>query len=81
MDREQEKKSNPLIIKEKPYYTDEELELYYRIAIDESLKQGKPELAEHFQILLDYLLKKDKSAKDELFQMIMNHNKTKTEEQ
>ena len=79
MDREQEKKKNPLIFREKPYYTDEEQELYYRIAIDESLKHGKPELAAHFQILLDYL-KRDKSAEDEPFNMIMNHNKPKTKE-
>lgn len=60
MDGEHEKKSNPLIFREKPYYTDEEQSLYYRIAIDESLKQGKPELAAHFQILLD-CLKRDKT--------------------
>ena len=64
-------KENVLIFKEKPYYTDEELRLYYQIAIDESLKQGNEELAAHYKILLDYLDKKDKPD-DELFNKIMD---------
>lgn len=53
-----EKKDNPLIFKEKPYYTDEEQELYYKIAIDECLKQGNTGLAAHYQILLNMFQKK-----------------------
>ena len=58
MDKKSEKKENVLVFKEKPYYTDEEQELYYKIAIDESLKQGHPELAAHYRILLDMLKKR-----------------------
>ena len=57
MDKKSEKMKNVLVFREKPYYTDEEQELYYKIAIDESLKQGHPELAAHYQILLDYAQK------------------------
>ena len=55
MDKKTEKCEDVLVFREKPYYTDKELELYYRIAIDESLKQGHPELAAHYRILLDLL--------------------------
>ena len=51
---------NILVFKEKPYYTNKELELYYRIAIDEFQKSGHPEMAAHYQILLNMLLNKDK---------------------
>ena len=65
---------NPLVFKEKPYYTDEELELYYRIAIDEFQKAGHPEMAAHYQILLNMLLNKDKEL-DPLTQKIVEYNK------
>ena len=58
MDKKSEKKENVLVFREKPYFTDKEQELYYKIAIDESLKQGHPELAAHYQILLDLLKKR-----------------------
>ena len=67
---------NILIHKEKPYYTDDELRLYYQIAIDESLKQGNESMAAHYKILLDYLDNKDNND-NELYEMIINHNKNK----
>ena len=63
-------KDNILINEEKPYYTEEEMKLYYAIAIDEARKQGNDGLAEHYQILLDYL-NRDKTN-DELSNMIAN---------
>ena len=73
MDNTDNENENPLIFREKPYYTDEELELYYRIAIDECLKQGRPDLAAHYKLLLDMFLKtKDTSKK--LFDLIVNKN-------
>ena len=69
-------KENILIYKEKPYYTDEELRLYYQIAIDESLKQGNESMAAHYKILLDQLDNKSETD-DKLFNMIMEHNKNK----
>ena len=71
MEKEQEK---ILEYKEKAYYTDEELRLYYQIAIDESLKQGNEAMAEHYKMLLDYLNSKDKNK---LSDMIIKHNKNK----
>lgn len=50
---------NPLIFREKPYYTDTELELYYRIAIDQFMKEGHPEMAAHYRTLLRMLLNKN----------------------
>ncbi len=47
MKNKSEKRDNPLIFREKPYYTDDEQKLYYMIAIDESLKQGNHDLAIH----------------------------------
>lgn len=67
---------NPLVFREKPYYTDEEQELYYRIAIDEFMKNGHPEMAAHYQILLRTLLNKDKEM-DPLTKMIIEHNRNK----
>ena len=69
-------KENPLVFKEKPYYTNEELELYYRIAIDEFQKAGHPEMAAHYQILLNMLLNKDKEL-DPLTQKIVEYNRHK----
>ena len=71
MDKE---KDNVLIFKEKPYYTDDELRLYYQIAIDEFTKSGNEQMAAHYKILLDYLDNKDKSD-DKLSSVILNHNK------
>lgn len=62
MDKKSETKENVLVFREKPYFTDKEQELYYKIAIDESLKQGHPELAAHYRILLDLL--KNRIVKD-----------------
>lgn len=67
---------NPLIFREKPYYTDEELTLYYQIAIDEFMKEGHPEMAAHYQILLKTLQNKDKEM-DPLTKMIIEHNRNK----
>lgn len=64
MDKKTEKCEDVLVFREKPYYTDKELELYYRIAIDESLKQGHPELAAHYKILLDMLMKRREKTKE-----------------
>ncbi len=50
--------NNPLIFREKPYRTREEDILYYKIAIDESVKQGRPDLAAHYKTMLDYLQSK-----------------------
>ena len=71
--RVEEEEENILIPKEKPYYTEEELRIYYKIAIDEATKQGRPELAAHFKILLKYL-DESKSGK-KLFDLIVNKNK------
>lgn len=77
MEKEKDNKlNNVLIYKEKPYYTDDELKLYYQIAIDESLKQGNEELATHYKILQDYLDNRD-NHENILYDMIMNHNKNK----
>ena len=77
MDKDEKTKENPLIFREKPYYTKEEQELYYKIAIDECLKQGAPELAEHYRILLAHFLEtKDKA--DPLTEFILNCQKNKT---
>ena len=74
MDNEKRnEEENILIPKEKPYYTEEELRMYYKIAIDESQKQGRPDLAAHYKILLKYL-DENKSGK-ELFDLITNKNK------
>ena len=68
-------KENILIHKEKPYYTEDELRLYYQIAIDESLKQGNQAMAAHYKLLLTYL---DKNKNDdELYNMIVEHAKNK----
>ena len=48
-------KKNPFEYEEKPYYTDEELKLRYKITIDEAMKQGNVELAKHYRTLLDML--------------------------
>ncbi len=69
-----EHKDNPLIFKEKPYYTRDEQELYYRIAIDESLKQGNDTLAAHYKILLELFLK-NKDEPDPLHELIVNRHK------
>lgn len=71
-----EKKENVLLFREKPYYTEEEQELYYRIAIDESLKKGNVKLAAHFQILLNHYLSKKDDQEDSFYQTIINHTKT-----
>ena len=71
MEKEQEK---ILKYKEKTYYTDEELRLYYQIAIDESLKQSNEAMAEHYKMLLDYLNSKDKNK---LSDIIIKHDKNK----
>ena len=70
------KENNPLIFREKPYRTREEDILYYKIAIDESLKQGRPDLAAHYMIMLDYL-QNDSDDKDPLTEMLLRHNKEK----
>ncbi len=64
---------NILIFKEKPYYSDEELELYYRIAIDEFQKNGYEKEAEHYRILLRMLLNNEKE-RDPLTKKILEHN-------
>ena len=71
-----DKKENILIHNEKPYYTDEELRIYYQIAIDEALKQGNESLAAHYKILLDYLDNKD-SKHNKIYEAIINHSKNK----
>lgn len=53
---------DPLVFKEKPYYTKEELKLYYQIAIDEATKHGDRAMAAHFRILLDHLENNDEEA-------------------
>ncbi|MBR7042096.1 MAG: hypothetical protein IKI04_01200 [Bacilli bacterium] len=67
-------KDNILIYREKPYYTDDELRLYYKIAIDESLKQGNKTVAAHYQRLLDYL---DKGQDTKAYNDVISHNKNK----
>ena len=62
MNKKSEKKENVLVFREKPYFTDKEQELDYKIAIDESLKQGHPELAAHYRILLDLLKKRTENG-------------------
>ncbi len=65
-----EEEENILIHKEKPYYTEEELRIYYKIAIDEALKQGRSDIAAHYKILLKYL---DENKTDKkLFDLIVN---------
>ncbi len=59
---------------EKPYYTNEEQELYYRIAIDEALKEENQALATHYQILLEYFLT-TKDEPNQFLDFIMNHHK------
>lgn len=70
---EEKKKDNILIHKEKPYYTSEELRLYYQIAIDEATKQGNNAMAAHYKILLDYLDQRSAES-DKLYQYIMDRN-------
>ena len=72
------KAENVLIHKEKPYYADEELELYYRIAIDEFQKNGHEKEAEHYRILLRMLLNKDKEP-DPLTRKILEHKRRKSD--
>lgn len=67
------KENNPLIFREKPSRTHEEVILYYIIAIDESVKQGRPDLAAHYKIMLDYL-QNISDDKDPLAAMILRHN-------
>ena len=74
MPNDNKAKENPLVFREKPYYTREEQELYYRIAIDEALKQGNQTLAAHYQILLDYYLK-TRDEPNPLYDLIINHHK------
>lgn len=80
MDNEGTTKENPLVFREKPYYTREEQELYYRIAIDEALNQGNQAHATHYQILLDYFLR-TKDEPNPLLDFIMNHHKRNEERQ
>ena len=72
------KENNPLIFREKPYRTREEDILYYTIAIDESLKQGRPDLAAHYKIMLDFI-QNESDADNQLLELILAHNKGKKE--
>ena len=58
-----DERNNVLVFKEKPYYTDDELRLYYRIAIDEFAKNGNEEMVNHYRVLLDYLDNKKEKQK------------------
>ena len=69
-------KGNILIHKEKPYYTDDELRLYYKIAIDEFSKNGNEDMANHYRILLRMLDNKDKKM-DPLTEKIINYSRNK----
>ncbi len=71
-----EEKDNILIFKEKPYYTDEELKLYYKIAIDEATKQGNEALANHYRILLDFVNNQEKDG-NSLGDFLLNHKNKK----
>ena len=71
-----EEKDNILIFKEKPYYTDEELKLYYKIAIDEATKQGNEALANHYRILLDFVNNREKDG-NSLGDFLLNHKNKK----
>lgn len=71
-----EEKDNVLVFKEKPYYTDDELRLYYKIAIDEFSKNGNEDMANHYRILLRILDNKDKKM-DPLTEKIINYNRNK----
>ncbi len=80
MPDEKKSKENVLIFREKPYRTKEEQELWYRIAIDEAIKQGNTELAEHYQILLNVFLK-TKDQPDKLWEAIKKkHEETPDED-
>lgn len=79
MGNEDTTKENPLVFREKPYYTREEQELYYRIAIDEAIKQGNQALATHYQILLECFLQ-TKDEPNPLLDLIMNHHKGNEEQ-
>ena len=52
---------DPLVFKEKPYYTKEDLKFYYQIAIDEATKHGDLTMAAHYRILLDHLIHYDET--------------------
>ena len=65
-------KQNPLVFSEKPYYTDEELELYYRIAIDEAMKQGNDAVAAHYRVLLEL---RTKDEPDPIYDFIVRKPK------
>ena len=69
-------KDNILIFKEKPYYTDDELRLYYKIAIDEFSKNGNEDMANHYRILLRMLDNKDKKT-ESLTEKTINYNRNK----
>ena len=71
-----EEKNNELIFSEKPYYTDEELMLYYTIAIDEFTKSGNEEMANRYRKLLRMVVDKDKKP-DPLTERIINYNRNK----
>ena len=71
-----EEKDNILIFKEKPYYTEEELKLYYKIAIDEATKQGNEALANHYRILLDFVNNQEKDS-NSLGDFLLNHKNKK----
>ena len=75
-----EEKENVLIHKEKPYYTEDEQKLYYRIAIDEALKQGNEQMANHYMILLK-LLETRSAEENSLFKKLMERRKPSDQEQ
>lgn len=70
---------NPLVLREKPYYTKEELKLYYQIAIDEATKHGDRAMAAHYRILLDHLINYDEEA-DEFRKFILGEKKGQSQD-
>ena len=46
---------NILKFNEKPYYTDEELKIYYQVAIDEFMKSGNIAMANRYKLLLSLI--------------------------
>ena len=72
----EKEEDNILVFKEKPYYTDDELKLYYQIAIAEFAKSGNEVMANHYRILLKMLENKNQKQ-DPLVEKIINYNKNK----
>lgn len=59
---------NIFLYDEKPYRTDEEMELYMKLMIDEATKQGNEELANYYRLLL----KLSKENNDDFGEFLIN---------